>query len=271
MASRRKTLGGHRTLVTAKKSNPAPLKHTPTSSGVTEKSGNIEKCYNRYLVFVDDPNRKSPFALLEATDISDLKRKEDLDKSYLNNACRKRNYDVAFTTVFDFPCRIFAKVEPTYSPVKLARNISDLNTQFRNMLVCNVDVEKAYETLLESHGRKVKAGICYNTGKIYNKRLLTKYVDTSTSFSEPDSGQLNGEEANKASESNVESDNTSSSDSSFLCNSQDDAQEKEEEEDDDVSTIDDNIHYMRLVFRMSIFVSDRHSYSREARRTATSK
>ncbi len=200
--SRKKTLGGHGPLAVAKKSiAPVSAATEPLEVHSKPPSDDPEKNYDRYLVFVDDPNSRSPFATLEAKDILDLKRKDEIDKSFLNNSRRKRKYDFAFTTVFKFPCRIFAKVQPGFSSFKLRKIVTDLNSQYRNMIACQVDVEKAYWTLLESNARKVKTGIDYDTGKVVNKRAVSKVPDTTSSYTDTDQVNLEGEKEGTDSDS----------------------------------------------------------------------
>ncbi len=221
MASKKRM--GARPTVFARKSKAAKDADVPPEEPAVRPPAEVEsRSYDRYLVFVDDPHARCPFATLDAKKIVDIKRKEDLDKSFLNNARRKRPYDIAFTSVYKFSCRVFAKVEPSYSTLKLNKIVSDLNTQYRNLLACNVDVEKAYATLLESKARKVKAGICYDTGRVTNKRTANKYPDTPSSYTDterethtPRSGQADAH-SEKEGHSDSNTDLNNSSDSSAL-------------------------------------------------------
>ncbi len=163
-------------------SEASPKKNSPT---VNQVKGRLKK-YTAYLVFVDDPKSRAPFAVLQASQITNYKAKIDLENSYLNNSRRKRQYDIAFTNVFkNHTCRIFAKCEPFIKLPVLHEIVQGLNDSYNALMTCKVPVETAYETLIDSNARKVKAGVDYDTGKVINKRArFGRPPDTASSYTE---------------------------------------------------------------------------------------
>ena len=84
-------------------------KSVPTSPFDGPLTG-LRKKYSNYLVFVEDPRLKTPFKVLPGNQISNVKRKCDLDNNtHLDKARRKRAFDLAFSPLFTYPSRIFAK------------------------------------------------------------------------------------------------------------------------------------------------------------------
>ncbi len=180
----------------AKKSFPPRTEEERESSAEKEQS---QKRYTNYLAFVDDPKSRTPFTVLPASKIQNYRDKNTIDNSYLSKSRRKRKYDVAFTTVFKFTCRIFAKCEAFVKLTDLHEIVQGLNNSYMALMTCNVDVENAYETLIDSNAKKVKVGVNYDTGKVVNKRArVGKPPDTATSVSEKseseDEGDLNRQE-----------------------------------------------------------------------------
>ena len=171
----------------AKKSPPQPIEHgNPPCEGKGQVKSNMKKNYTSYLAFVDDLKSRAPFTVLPASKITNYKDKEDLDNSYLNKARRKRQYDIAFTTIFkNHSCRIFAKCEQYVKLPVLYEIVQSLNVSYNALMTCKVDVEQAYETLIDSHAKKVKAGVDYDTGKVVNKRArIGQPPDTASSYTE---------------------------------------------------------------------------------------
>ncbi len=155
--------------------------------------------YTNYLVFVDDPNSRKPFRVLPANKISNIKLKEEIESAYLNNSRRKRTYDIAFTTLYQFTCRIFAKCEAHVKTTQLNQIIEALNQSYIALIDCNVSVEKAYETLVDQNARKVKNGVNYDTGKVNKRAKLLKFPDTASSYSEKsDSGERHQEDLERS-------------------------------------------------------------------------
>ena len=164
----------------AKKSAPNPSVIPPAKD-----SRDSSKKYSTYLAFVDDPKSRSPFTVLHASKILNYKEKSTIDHNYLSNSRRKRKYDIAFTSIFKFTCRIFAKCESFVKITDLHEIIRGLNDSYNALLTCKVDVESAYETLIDNNARKVKVGVEYDTGRVLNKRArLGKPPDTASSLSE---------------------------------------------------------------------------------------
>ena len=167
-ASRQRSLG----LPLAKKSVPAPAPRG-------------DERYTNYLVFVEDPRLKTPFQVLPGNNIVNVKSKLDIDSSYLNKSRRKRAFDVAFSTLFTYPSRIFAKCESSLSLVALHEIVSHLNEKFNMLIMCKVPLEDAYATLMDSYSNKVQEGIEYETGKVTDASARQKHPpDTDSSFSE---------------------------------------------------------------------------------------
>ncbi len=150
--------------------------------------------YNAFIAFVDDPKLKTPFTVLQSSNILCMESKRYVNDRYLNNKRRKRCYDMAFTNLFTFPCRIFAKALNTVKPVALHNKCMDLNNQFKVLMACKVDVETAYDRLLEANPRKITDGIIYETGAVDEdgpsaaKRALMA-ADTLSSYSEMEDTQ----------------------------------------------------------------------------------
>ncbi len=180
---------------------PAP---NPDSERQAEHSGE-QYIYNNFIVFVDDPKLKSPFTILRGTEIQCLEKKAYVNDRFLNNDRRRRQYDVAFTNLYTFPCRIFAKAENTTKPIVLHRVCDNLNEKFKVLMACKVPVETAYERMMQSNPRKVKNGIEYETGSAEDTSGMLP--DTASSYSEKSSPakHISDDDAND-SKSNVESD-----------------------------------------------------------------
>ncbi len=172
-----------------KRTNTAPIKKHTTSPVDTEKDTQQlqQYKYHRFIVFVDDPKLKTPFSVLHHSNIRCLETKESVNNKYLNNNRRLRRFDLAFTTTFSFPCRVFAKCENFVTAVYLHKTVDNLNAQFGVLMACKVDVETAYLRLLEANPRKVKGGIHYETGEITGETQLLP--DTASSFSEVEESQ----------------------------------------------------------------------------------
>ncbi len=120
------------------------------------------KCYI-YIMFVDDPNSTSPFNVLHGRHITKMETRPCL----LHNHDIGQ-YNIAFTTVYTHPCRIFAKAQPNSSFVKLHNICSSLNTQLNLLLKCKVDLETAFSQLLAENPNHQKDGIDYTTGEVSN-------------------------------------------------------------------------------------------------------
>ncbi len=140
--------------------------------------------YKAFIVFVNDPKLKTPFSVLQSSNIQCLQKKKYVNDRYLNDNRRKRQYDVAFTNLFTFPCRVFAKALNTVTPIVLHNKVNELNGQFKVLMACKVDVETAYARLLESNPRKVTDGLLYETGDGDENTL--RRPDTEQSFSDVD-------------------------------------------------------------------------------------
>ncbi len=140
-----------------------------------------------FLIFVDDPMSLTPFHVLQGCHILNIETKTYISNRYLNDSRRRRKYDIAFTKVFTFPCRVFAKSESKVDLVKLHKISAKLNEQYKMLMSCKVDVETAYEQLLSKNPRKVKDGIEYETGIVQDPIARENAPpDTQTSFSEAD-------------------------------------------------------------------------------------
>ena len=248
----------------AKKSVPEKGK-TTSEEDVSVK---LNPKYKNYLCFVDEPNPTAPFHILPANKILDVKSREDLEGNFLNDSRRKRKYDVAFTSLFKFTCRVFAKCESTVTQKILQSIIESLNTSFDALMKCKVPVEEAYSTLVNTNARKVKSGVHYDSGLITSKRARL-LPDTASSYSElSDSERQNlmrktSEQHESAKdpddrerESERESGHDSDSDeSSNIPNSiVDNKDEDEEEEEEAVSYMTRNNSWKRLPsFYIKIF------------------
>ena len=146
-------------------------------------------------MFVSDPKLKAPFTVLNGTNIRCLESKKYINSHYLNNKRRLKKYDLAFTNLFTYPCRIFAKSEKTVTPLKLHKVADGLNEKFAMLLACKVDVETAYQQLVESSPKKVKDGIAYETGEL-EQPDTAPLQDTPSSYSEAsDDNQLDNSQS----------------------------------------------------------------------------
>ena len=189
-SGRRSTLRGAAatkdTLMVAKKSLPPP-RPPQTSGSPPQPSGSLPPTsgsaavYSNYLAFLEDPKSATPFTVLPGNKIRDLQAKDQIDTSFLNNSRRKRQYDLAFTRLFDYPCRIFAKCESRVPLTILHDIISSLNCQFNLLLKCKVPVEEAYQQMMMDNNRKVVDGINYETGEATGHPLP---IETASSYSE---------------------------------------------------------------------------------------
>ncbi len=139
---------------------------TSTASGSKTAENDDRYRYKSYVVFVNDPKLKTPFTVLQSSNILCLESKEFINNSYLNDNRRRRQYDLAFTNLFAFPCRVFAKAANSVTPVTLHQLCDKLNQQFALLIACNVDVETAYTRLMQSNPRKVTDGVTYETGDL---------------------------------------------------------------------------------------------------------
>ncbi len=164
---------------------PAPLPAPKPASQSQSQTQNDDRDfkYKCFIVFVDDPKLQRPFNVLQGSKIQCLETKKYVNTRYLNDDRRRRRFDVAFSDVFAFPCRVFAKSENNVKPVKLHKVCQELNNQFQVLLSCNVDVETAYEKLMASRPRKVKDGIIYETGEADADCPKSPLPDTMSSYS----------------------------------------------------------------------------------------
>ncbi len=187
MSQTRRSARGDR-LPYAKKSLPArssPRKGLPPLRRSPRKSVNPDAAspdgqahlprYTNYIAFVEDPRLKAPFNVLPGNNIKNIQSKEAIDNSYLNKARRKRAYDVAFTPLYTFPCRIFAKCEASRSLVSLHAVVSHLNDEFAMLVKCKIPLEEAYSTLMDNYSNKVQEGIVYETGELTDPAARQKY------------------------------------------------------------------------------------------------
>ncbi len=184
-------------LVTSKGAHFVAKKSIPQPNEVNQSTRHEDlggKKYTNYLAFVDDPKSRTPFTVLPASKIQNYKDKSEIDNSYLNKSRRKRQYDLAFTTIFKHTCRIFAKCEDFVKVTVLHEIVQSLNSSYYALMVCKVPVEQAYETLMESKAKEVKAGVDYDTGKVINKRArVGQPPDTASSYSEMEEPREAGE------------------------------------------------------------------------------
>ena len=142
---------------------PRPVPPSTQSQAQAEDDDHYK--YKAYIAFVDDPKLKTPFTVLQSSNIRCLERKRYVNNTYLNDNRRKRRFDVAFTNIFTVPCRIFAKAVNDVRLVVLHNKCQELNQQFKVLMACKVDVETAYQRLLEANPRKVTDGLQYETGE----------------------------------------------------------------------------------------------------------
>ncbi len=162
---------------------PAPVPETELET--QPLIGDTHYEYKAFIVFVNDPKLKTPFAVLQSSNIRCMESKKYVNDRFLNDDRRKRTYDLAFTNLFTFPCRVFAKALNTVTPVILHNKCLDLNAQFKVLMACNVDVETAYARLLEANPRKLTDdGLLYETGGNDDNKLLRP--DTEPSYSDVD-------------------------------------------------------------------------------------
>ncbi len=154
----------------------------PTETATRREPGSY--IYNSYIVFVDDPKLKQPFTVLQGSNIQCLDSKKYINDHFLSDNRRRRRFDLAFTNLFTFPCRVFAKSENSNNTVKLHKIVVDLNRQFSVLLSCGVDVDTAYEKMLLANPRKVKDGIIYETGELENGPDTALLYDTPPSLSD---------------------------------------------------------------------------------------
>ena len=134
-----------------------------------------------YVVFVEDPNTRTPFHVVPASKITHETEKE-LSSHYLNNNRRKRSYITAFSPVFNYPCRVFSKAEPNQTVVKLNKLVALLNEKFKLLIQNNIDTDQAYDSLLEECPNKVRDGVDYMMGTVTNKRAR-RYAPPETASS----------------------------------------------------------------------------------------
>ncbi len=118
----------------------------------------LRKKYSNYLVFAEDPRLKNPFKVLPGTQISNI---ESCDNTHLDKARRKRAFDLAFSPLLTYPCRIFATCELSVNLVTLHEVVGHLNDEFKMLLTCKVPMEDAYTTLLDNYSHKGQEGITY--------------------------------------------------------------------------------------------------------------
>ncbi len=138
-----------------------------------------------YILFVEDPTTRTPFAVVPASKITN-DTESRLSTQFLNNNRRKRSYPIAVCPLFKFPCRIFAKSEPKVTVLRLNKVVTSLNEKFK-LLAAHVAVEQAYSSLLDDCPNKVKDGIEYMTGAVTNKRARkTAAADTTSSYTDAD-------------------------------------------------------------------------------------
>ncbi len=176
---------------------PPPSPPAPPSQNFESNSDDKEHySYKSFIVFVDDPKLKSPFKILHGTHIRCLETKAFVNNRYLSNKRRKRSYDIAYSTLYTFPCRIFAKAERENSPLKLNKICERLNEQFKVLMACKVDVETAYERLLEANPRKVKNGVQFETGLVEDSNMSKPLPDTASSYTEADESKSANEDSN---------------------------------------------------------------------------
>ncbi len=168
-----------------KKRQPDASKSTPpTESQQLPPNPPKERyIYNNYIVFVDDPKLKSPFTILQGSKIQSMEKKDYINDHYLNDSRRRRQYDVALSTAYAFPCRIFAKAENKTKAIVLHKVCDTLNDKFKVLMACKVTVETAYQRLMESNPRKVKDGVHYETGEVEDNTLSGPLPDTASSYS----------------------------------------------------------------------------------------
>ncbi len=186
----------------ATKSKPPPphpdaVSQSQSQFQTDEKADNY--VYKTFIVFVDDPKLKTPFTVLQGSNIRCMEKRKYINNHYLNDDRRLRRYDVAFTNLFTFPCRVFAKAENSIKPVAIHQHCNNLNEQFNVLMACKVDTETAYTRLMEANARKIKDGIEYETGELLkpDEDLLP---DTASSFSEMETQRSNKGDADKSME-----------------------------------------------------------------------
>ena len=174
------------------KKSAAPFSSPGSPPAMTTSPSSPEFVYSNYLVFLEDPKSIAPFKVLPGNKIQNLKTKNQIDASFLNNSRRKRQYDIAFTTLFEFPTRIFAKCQSTV-PITMLHDItSALNNQFSLLIKCKVPLEDAYEQMMKDNNRKVVAGINYETGEA--KKPTKAPPDTASSYSDKSSNSSEAED-----------------------------------------------------------------------------
>ena len=153
--------------------------------------------YSRLVAFLEDPKSHSPFHVLAMSQIRRISSAHAIDKMFLNSARRKRRHDMAIAHNYKYPFRVFAKVEPSYPTTDLHELVQVLNDKFQALKTCGVAVEMAYDNLLKTHSKKVRAGIDYETGAIKNRRLVAqKGKETTTSNTEGEDDQEHDEVRN---------------------------------------------------------------------------
>ncbi len=207
VASQSKRLKNSTGAVQSRKLTESPPVPVPESQA---SAANVITSYKSYIVFVNDPKLQRPFTVLQSCNIQCLELKSEVNNHFLNNRRRKRRYDVAFTNLFTFPCRVFAKAENSVTAVKLHKICGELNKQFHVLMACKVSVDTAYDRLLDANPRKVKDGVIYETGQLESHVDESQLLpDTASSYSNMGDSQRLYEDNNGGNVSKSDDDNNS--------------------------------------------------------------